>query len=442
MFDKNINKFAYTLAEMLLALAIVAVLAMIAIPTAKRAIPNKEEKLHQKASYLIEQVVSGMYDNKAYYPITNDVTKFGFHNTDAVSVDGVQYGGGADDSTARKEKFCRLFALQFSTVEKAVTCPVNIYSDEPSFKTADGIEWWIPQTTFNETVDDKTIDAVKIKVDINGRDKGRNCSSEGSHCDNPDVFFYYIKANGAITLSNPTDTSSANYSIIVQPTTKDSDGNTVNTSGGNVYIAELTDDIDDDDYSNEAEDFTNLKPNTYYMLKAVPNTGYLSNWMSKTGDKNGYKKVRTAKLKNKVNVVFSQIPKYCIKVKVKCPDNDTSCIASKLCYKNCNYTSVGAGNGDYTKTNANLEIFEYVGSGEGDYKYQCDATPLTMVDGSTSNGDYGYVKICDLVSGDYQVYIAPKSGYHVDPDAREYFQQDVRLGTADLSDFEVNISED
>lgn len=445
-FDKSSKtKLAFTMSEMLIVISIIGVIALATIPVMKRALPSKEEEMHKKMSYLIEEIVNHMYDNEAYYARTTDIAKFGFLNTDEVTIDGVKYGGTTD--TARKEKFCRLFASQFNTItnNSNITCPATLDSGTPSFRTTDGVDWWIPQTTFKEDTNGQVKGFVKIKVDVNGKDEGNNCTEGSQDCRKPDIFYYYIKANGSVTLSDPTIIEARTYQIIPDIVTKDTDGNVISEQGGVLEIAKVSSDNTIGTYSSSADDFDNLEANTSYMLRAKPNENYISNWATKSTEvaaekRYGYRKVRTTKVKTNVQLEFRQIKKFCIKLKVVCPASDISdCTSTRQYRYNCSYVNKGEGNGDFKKVSEFLDNYDYVGPYQGSYAFECPA-------GSTgalsigSGDDVGYLYACGLQSGEYQLYVEPADGMFIHPHVDDNtFTQNVRLGTEDIRDLVVEI---
>ena len=93
---KSGMKNAFTMAEVLITIGIIGILAAITMPMVIHSLPTKEEEMHKKMSYLIEQIATQLVDNEAYYPKSNDITKIGFQNTDEVTVDGIKYSGSAD----------------------------------------------------------------------------------------------------------------------------------------------------------------------------------------------------------------------------------------------------------------------------------------------------------------------------------------------------------
>ncbi len=438
---KSGMKNAFTMAEVLITIGIIGILAAITMPMVIHSLPTKEEEMHKKMSYLIEQIATQLVDNEAYYPKSNDITKIGFQNTDEVTVDGIKYSGN--------QKFCRLFARQMNTMGNVVCSNMNIHDagTAPSFRSTDGVDWWIPQTTFKETTNGQTKGFLKIKVDVNGYTNGGNCMVKSGTCRKPDTFYYYIKSNGSVTLNNPVADEDRTYRIVPTITTRNADGVIISQvegikSGSNeIAIAEINPTTGAyGTFSTSEGSFNNLRNDRSYMLRAQPTTNYLSNWSTKNANETyGYKKVRPVKIKTEVNVEFKQIKKYCISLKVDCPSGGTGCLSSKIFRYNCKYNDVGLGNGEYSKPSQNLDNYDYEtpGNGRGRYKYQCSSATTLPQHPTKSN----YLQKCDLDPGDYMIEVRPSSGLKVFPsiEGHNYYKQNIRLGTKDLEDFEVNI---
>lgn len=160
------KKNGFTLAEMLITLGIVAFLAMVLLPILKQLKPNEEMLKFRKAYYLTERIVSELVNDDAFYPETDDPDQKPYlGNTESVTYKGDTYSGDT--------KFCELFASKINK-SSAVDCSSHSFSDRQSptsytFKTADGMVWILPITSFSSEEDSAT-----IQVDVNG-DKKDNC---------------------------------------------------------------------------------------------------------------------------------------------------------------------------------------------------------------------------------------------------------------------------
>lgn len=187
------KKPGISLAEMLLALAILGILAAILMPVLKSAQPDKLEALHKKGNYIVEHVVADIAFDEDLYPPTQ--TKTGLGSIGAVTVDGVTYAG--------EEKFCELFA---SRVNKAPGSTTNCSAGKKTFTSIEGIDWYLPISSF-----DGSKPYEEIKFDVNGA-QGPNCRYDEASCPHPDTFIYYIKPTGKLYTNEPTGVS-ATYCI-------------------------------------------------------------------------------------------------------------------------------------------------------------------------------------------------------------------------------------
>ena len=103
----NNKKFGFTMAEMMVALAVMSVIATMLIPAIMQVRPDKPKTLFKKAYYISERIVSELINDEDLYPTVDD--KEGFDNTDQVAIGGKTYEGNS--------KFCELFANKVNTVE-------------------------------------------------------------------------------------------------------------------------------------------------------------------------------------------------------------------------------------------------------------------------------------------------------------------------------------
>ena len=82
------RKKAYTLMEILIALAIIGIIAMILVRLISAAMPNKDKAAFLRAYLTTKTIVTEMINDKSLYPDEYsrfDNSKYGFRNTDAPS---------------------------------------------------------------------------------------------------------------------------------------------------------------------------------------------------------------------------------------------------------------------------------------------------------------------------------------------------------------------
>ena len=167
-------KKGFTLAETLVALAIIGVIAGIMFPAVQKARPNKEMVMLKKAYYLAGKTVSEMVNDESLYPETDDPATFGLANTEAVQYKGATYGGEGHEST----KFCGILAAKLNS-----TCAAD-----GTFTTSDGMKWTVIASDFSTG---RTV----VRVDVNGGDV--ECS-DTANCTKPDQFRFVVSNDGSL----------------------------------------------------------------------------------------------------------------------------------------------------------------------------------------------------------------------------------------------------
>ena len=180
------NKSAFTLAEVMITMALLGILSSILLSAVATVRPNDSKALFKKAYYVAERMVSELVNDEALYP-EGDGTAVGLDNASAITYGGVVY---SDDT-----KFCKLFAVKVNTISNSVNCTVASQeptsTNEPSFVTSDGIAWYMPISKFPSD--------QHITVDVNG-EKRPNCKFS-SNCPKPDRFEIYIQPDGKMYVS-------------------------------------------------------------------------------------------------------------------------------------------------------------------------------------------------------------------------------------------------
>ena len=181
-------KKGFTLAEVLVTMAVIAVVGAITLPIMTRIKPNEEVIMLKKAYYLIGRTVNELINDDEFYPDDGQQgDNGGFSNTSLA-----QYHGHTVQGIS---KFCELFAFRMN-VQGAVQCenPTDGFADgQPpvgNFTSTDGMVWIVPIGDFASGIapnGDGTNIAQTIWVDVNGN-KGSNCSSGNNNCDRPDRF--------------------------------------------------------------------------------------------------------------------------------------------------------------------------------------------------------------------------------------------------------------
>lgn len=180
------TKNAFTLGEIMVTLAVVGVLAAIMLPTVGKAKPNKPKALFKKAYYVAERMVYELVNDEDIYP--SNGLNFGLDSVGEIEYLGQPYGSDSDENL-QKSKFCKIFSRKVNTVSDVANCTADNadFTGSPSFKTTDGIAWYMPFSDFSDT-------PQIIRVDISGEDSP-NCTYSDS-CPNPDRFEIKVETDG------------------------------------------------------------------------------------------------------------------------------------------------------------------------------------------------------------------------------------------------------
>lgn len=200
---------AFTLAEVMITMAILGVLASILLPAVSKMRPNENKTLFKKAYYVAERMVGELVNDDSLYPL-GDGDSEGLDNVAEAWYDGECYGKpDAEDPPCANgsngsDKFCKLFAAKVNTIDDDIHCvtgsQVPTGENDPSFITTDGIYWFLPYTDFD--------DEKSIYVDVNGERKP-NCRCTTDNCNgciNPDQFEIIVMPSGKMYVKGIKET--------------------------------------------------------------------------------------------------------------------------------------------------------------------------------------------------------------------------------------------
>lgn len=245
-------KKGFSLPEVLIAIGIIGILAIILIPQLSKDNPSRSKVIFRKAYNTLAQIVANMINDDVAYPATqfDGTVPRGFNYT-------VQTPAGT------LNKFCLLLSNQLNTVGN-ITCPATGDPAAPAniattkiFDMPDGSTWYIRlggNDTESATGDEAqfptpatspaptSLYATHIIVDIDGPDRGKNCSADAAAttylpvtgysacadvskpCDQkPDTFILGVRYDGKINVGAPGTGDTCAVDILKNPTT-----NTVN----------------------------------------------------------------------------------------------------------------------------------------------------------------------------------------------------------------------
>ncbi len=198
---------AFTLAEILIALTVIGVLAAILIPTVKHIMPDKNEKMFSKVYPNLQQAVSAVVNDEDAYPADQTATTNDPNLTQNVMVSrDLNYtdSTSTEQIPAGQDKFCYLLVQNLDTT--ASDCTES--KGKGTFTTKDGMDWTMYYSSFPLDAQAYT---TRLVVDVNGETNGPNCGT-GDHISStcpgtlstkPDKYELGIRYDGAINTASP-----------------------------------------------------------------------------------------------------------------------------------------------------------------------------------------------------------------------------------------------
>lgn len=211
------NLKAYTLAEILIVILVIGVIAAITIPSIGMK-TDRNKGIFKKTYSVIERNVVELVNDENLY--MNDPSNFGFNEVTDVFIKGADYYTSTTNYSTpattknihfnnRLVKFCNLFSNTIN-LNGRPTFNAGISSTLCRFTSNDGVEWEITNVT-------SPVNGFLIKIDTNG-DKNPNKPSDVSKVastnegkiGNRDRFYIYIRYDGKMELPD-NDTVAKDY---------------------------------------------------------------------------------------------------------------------------------------------------------------------------------------------------------------------------------------
>ena len=200
------KKFGFTLAEMIIAIAVVGVLAAASVPLVNSIIPDREKVQVLKAYKQLKSINQEIISNPSIYdpnvPIDpnnpNNQQRQGLLNTDPPLGWGPD-NNALDDFINNNSKYSAILADYL----KAEDYNYDNANSNGSFTTPDGMLWIVEDEDngiISITIDTKNI----INNENNNADNTPNCSYGEQNCNSPDRFIFgVIATNGRVEGIDP-----------------------------------------------------------------------------------------------------------------------------------------------------------------------------------------------------------------------------------------------
>ena len=247
-------KSGFSLGDTLVAIAVIGALAVILIPIYRTVNPDPNDKLHKKATFIVERIVNEMGSDEYLYPNGGEFN--GFSNTSAVQYNKQTHEGSS--------KFCTLFA---SHLNLQTGSEVACFEGQKSATSIEGIDWYLPISDFQNGPE-------IIIADVNGGE-GPNCVYDENNCPRPDRFEYMVEPGVKLAVRQVEHFDQ----------TPDPD---LHEGVGEDKLAESGERPGINEYSITCNNVTGAtvygggpgKVNGNYILVAIPSRGYSCNWFT------------------------------------------------------------------------------------------------------------------------------------------------------------------
>ncbi len=214
-------KKAFTLAEVLITLGIIGVIAALIVPAISNVKPDKNKTAYLQVYDTISQTVKSLAANSRLYPVCNDpnvednvnCSQYPLLNTSRPLDE--RYNNAIYQGD---RKLCSLMALSLGVAEDDIGCSNTTYAfnaadytdgfANESFVTKNGMRWRIvPQiATYTNNFEARFQNDIYVDIDptnnnTDGRD--RSCIFDEENCTQPDIFKFLVSADGKVVPADP-----------------------------------------------------------------------------------------------------------------------------------------------------------------------------------------------------------------------------------------------
>lgn len=167
-------KKAFTLTELMIALAIIGTMAVIFVPFVAGTLASTDKIQYKSAFNQVESVVSDMINDTTLYPNG--------------TLNGTNSGSPTDYD------FCTNFAGRVNIIG-STGCTTSTVPGTPNFITSNGMRWYLFNQDFDAVTGNQTF---SFEVDINGASKGSNANITVNPT-NYDILKIQVSENGRMT---------------------------------------------------------------------------------------------------------------------------------------------------------------------------------------------------------------------------------------------------
>lgn len=201
------KKFAYTLAEVLIAMAIIGIITAVTLPLSSKFMPDGNKVLYLLTYDSLVQTTNALIADTKTYPLIDAAATVVYrkyplaHIDSTVTIDNVPYGGNI-------AKYCQLLAVSFN--ERNPNCSRdNVLPATPnwdaaniSFTAPNGVAFMVYSRRLITMENLEISYESDVYVDVDGIEKGNNCSYNATTCPLPDRFKFEVAPDGQVVASD------------------------------------------------------------------------------------------------------------------------------------------------------------------------------------------------------------------------------------------------
>ncbi len=203
----------FTLAEILISLAIIGIIVAIGFPAVNSMKPDKNKVMYLKVHDELKNEIASLATDSSLFPACKDDGGDGIECASHPLLNTMlpvnkKFSGSKYEGN---KKLCNLMAYYLNVSD--ANCSESTYSfnagtfnadfnSKKSFTTQNGVQWWIiPQA--NSASGGTASYQTDIYVDIDSSSESPNCIYNKNSCKNPDRFKFMVSADASVIAADP-----------------------------------------------------------------------------------------------------------------------------------------------------------------------------------------------------------------------------------------------
>ena len=157
-------KKGFTIAETVITMAVLGVIAAVVLPTMQKSQPNKDIVMYNKALLSIQSAIGPVVERTYEYAMQDNVSNYKA-NLFLANLSGA--------------RVCTEIANNLNT-KGEINCNTDGTFDSPAFVTTDGLRFWNFGSTSSKFAGDDGIDWILVDYDLSNADKKRRVQESGN----------------------------------------------------------------------------------------------------------------------------------------------------------------------------------------------------------------------------------------------------------------------